>query len=366
MHRRHVDRIFLIITVSLLLIGFLIFSSASLGLLARTGAQYSTLAVKQLFSVGLGIIAMLALARIPYRTWRPWALHIFIAALILSLLVFVPGLGFTYNGARRWIVVGGFSLQPSEFLKYASIIFTAAWLASTPRLEHRYTKRLIPFLGIIGAITAVLLLQRDSGTLLVIVASLTAMYVVAGAPWRDVGILAVVGVVGATLLVLWRPYILQRFLTFLDPSSDPLGAGYQLQQSLIAIGSGSWLGRGFGQSIQKFNFLPEPIGDSIFSVAAEEFGFLGGLLLLSLFALFAYRGLSIAMRSRDIFGGLLVVGIVIIIVLQSFVNIGSMLGVLPLTGVPLLFISNGGTAMVGALAGVGLVLSVSRAAQRTR
>ena len=156
---------------------------------------------------------------------------------------------------------------------------------------------------------------------------------------------------------------MDRILTFLNPSSDPLGNGYQIQQSLIAIGSGHIFGRGFGQSVQKFDYLPEPMGDSIFAVFAEEFGFMGALLLLSLFIFFAFRGLKIATHSPDQFGGLLVVGIVILIVSQSFINIGSLIGIFPLTGLPLLFISHGGTALFFALVGVGIVLNVSRYAK---
>ena len=182
----------------------------------------------------------------------------------------------------------------------------------------------------------------------------------AGARIRDLAIVGGLGMLAVSLLVYTRPYVKDRFLSFLDPTADPLGSGYQLQQSLIAVGAGEWIGRGFGQSIQKFNFLPEPIGDSIFSVFAEEFGFIGGVILIGLFLFFAYRGLTIASKQSALYGGLVCMGIVILITSQSFINIASLIGVMPLTGLPLLFISHGGTALMLALAEVGIVLNISK------
>lgn len=355
-----IDRIFLGLVLVLLVVGFFIFSSASLGLLAREGIKYSSVATSQLIGIAIGLVLMTILMRVPYKLIRPYALYIFITTIALTLLVFVPGIGFEFNGARRWILLGNFSLQPAEFLKYGAVLYLAAWLASTRGRLDNLKEGLLPFMGILGVVALVLLIQPDTGTLLVIGVTLTAMYMAAGAKVRDLGILFATGIAGLGLLALLRPYVMQRFLTFLDPSSDPLGGGYQLQQSLIAVGSGGLFGRGFGQSIQKFNFLPEPIGDSVFSVYAEEFGLLGCLILIALFVAFAYRGLRIASRAPDLFGGLLAMGIVILITSQSFINIASMIGVMPLTGLPLLFVSNGGTAMMMTLAGIGVVLNVSK------
>lgn len=361
---RSYDRVFLITVLILLTVGFLIFASASLGQMARVGHHFSTIAVSQVAAIALGLGLMLLFMHVPYAKLRRSAVPFFVLSFLATLLVFVPGLGFEHNGARRWIDLSLLSIQPAEFLKYASVLLAAHWLALSGRKTATFRGGLVPFLILTGMVAFTLLLQPDTGTLLVIGFALTGMYIAAGARPIDLAALAGIATVALGTLILIRPYLMERILTFLNPAADPLGASYQLQQSLIAVGSGGWFGRGFGQSIQKFSFLPEPIGDSIFSVAAEEFGFVGMVLLLSLFTFFAWRGLLIASRARDHFGGLLVLGIVILIMSQSLMNIASMLGVMPLTGVPLLFVSNGGTAMLTTLAGVGIILNVSRQRRR--
>ena len=356
-----VDRVFFLIVVALVTGGFFIFSSASLGLLARDGAQYSSVAFSQLFfGIGGGTIALFILSTVNYRTYRPIALYLFIGSLILTLCVFIPGFGFEYGGARRWLSLFGFSFQPSELLKITSVIFVAAWLSNARAQLTDFKSGLIPFVGILAVIAVALLAQPDTDTFVVIALACGAMYLAAGAPWRDILIMGTGLLVAVALLAFMRPYVMDRMLTFLDPAADPLGSGYQIQQSLIAIGSGGIAGRGFGQSIQKFNYLPEPIGDSVFSVAAEEFGFIGSAIIVLAFSAFAIRGLKIASRTSDYFGGLLCVGIVILVVAQSFMNIASMVGIIPLSGMPLLFISHGGSAPVITLAAMGVVLNVAR------
>jgi cell division protein FtsW len=288
------------------------------------------------------------------------AVPIFVLAVGITLLVFVPGIGFEYGGATRWIHLGSVSFQPSEFLKLGVVILSALWLAKYRVHLSEFRYGLLPLIGLLGIAGAIMLAQPDTGTFLVIIAAVVAMYIAAGARLRDLVLLAGAAVAFIGSLAYFRPYIMNRILTFLDPSLDPLGTSYQIQQALIAIGSGGVFGRGFGQSVQKFDYLPEPIGDSIFAVAAEEFGFFGAMVLISLFILFAFRGFRIAARAPDHFGGLLVIGIVILIVSQSFINIASMIGVLPLTGLPLLFVSHGGSALFLALLEVGIVLNVSR------
>ena len=186
------------------------------------------------------------------------------------------------------------------------------------------------------------------------------MFLIGGGKWSHVGIVGAIGIAGLSVLAFFKPYVRARIFTFLDPSSDPLGASYQLQQSLIAIGSGKWFGRGLGQSVQKFSFLPEPIGDSIFAVFSEEWGFIGATVLIGIFVVFLLRGMRIANHAPTVFSRLVVSGIVLSIVIQSFLNIGAMLGIVPLTGMPLLFVSQGGSALLVTLAAVGIVLNVSR------
>ncbi len=359
--RKAFDKPFLGITAALVTVGFFSFTSASLGLLARDGATFSSVAFNQIvFGIIFGGIALLAASRFPYRLLRHYAFFIFLISIGATLLVFVPGLGLEFGGARRWVDLGIASFQPAELLKLGFVIYFAAWLSGVREKAQTFMRGTLPLLVLLGVTGTIMLLQPDTGTFLVVVSAGIAMLITAGGRFSHLASLGVaaVGLIG--VLALKREYVLKRLLTFLDPSSDPLGAGYQIQQSLISVGSGEIFGRGFGQSIQKFNFLPEPIGDSIFAVISEEFGFIGATLIITLFIFFVFRGLRIAARSADRFGGLLVVGIVILIASQSFINIGSMLGVMPLTGVPLVFISHGGTALFLALLEVGIILSVSR------
>jgi cell division protein FtsW len=254
----------------------------------------------------------------------------------------------------------GFSLQPSEFLKFGSVFFYAAWLASNKDRLGDFAYGLVPFGLIAGIPFIIMLMQPDTGTGAIILLACFAMYIVAGAKWRDVGIIMITGILGLALLATMRPYVMERITTFINPSHDATGASYQLQQSLIAIGSGGPFGRGYGQSIQKFNFLPEPIGDSIFAVIGEELGLIGGTIVLVLFLSLAIRGFKIAKDTKDSYGSLLVFGITCIFMVQAFMNISSMVGIFPLTGVPLPFISHGGTALLTALFGVGVILNVSK------
>lgn len=355
------DRTLLTIVVVLVTIGFFIFSSASLGLLARNGATFSSVALNQvIFGIIAGSIMLFVLSQVYYRNWRQYAFYIFLATLVLTLLVFVPGVGFSHGGAQRWILIGGFSFQPSEFLKIGFLIYMATWLSGMHKLIGTTVKGTLPFFGIVGLVGVPLLLQPDTDSFLIMAGAATAMFLVAGGKWRDVLIVAFTGILLLTLLAFTRPYIQDRIMTFVDPGRDPLGAGYQINQSLIAVGSGGLTGRGFGQSIQKFEYLPEPIGDSIFAVYAEEFGFIGSSLLVLLFTFFTFRGYKIAAHAVDLFGMLLVVGFMTLIVMQAFLNIAAMLALAPLSGLPLPFISHGGTALFATLAAVGIVLNVSK------
>jgi len=356
-----IDKVLFWNVLILVVFGFTIFVSASLGLAAKDHIKHTSIIVKQIFfGLGMGGVACFAFSHIHYLHLKRYALWIFIAALVLTLAVFIPGFGFTSGGATRWLNIGLFSFQPSEFLKIAFILFTATWFTNVKNKVKEVKYGLIPF-GIICAVTTfVMLLQRDTDTLLVMIAAGTAMYIVAGAKWKHIGIIILVGIIGLSGLVMARPYVKDRIMTFMNPAADPLNSGYQIQQSLIAIGSGGIVGRGFGQSVQKFSFLPEPTSDSIFAVAAEEFGLLGGLVIIGLFLGLMWRGLLIASRVTNPFGGLVMIGIITMITIQSYMNIGAMLGVIPLSGLPLLFISHGGTALFFTLLSVGIMFNISR------
>lgn len=359
--KRTFDRFFLAIVIFLVVLGLAIFVSASLGLLARDGASFGSVAFTQIiFGIVGGGVALFILSHTHYRILKKYSFYIFLFSLALSLLVFAPVIGIEHGGARRWVSLGSFTFQPAEFLKLGFVIYFAAILSSVRSKIGVFKYGILPAFILLGLVGAILLAQPDTGTFLVIITAAFAMFLSAGGWWRHIAGVGIITTAGSIALILTRPYVKERILTFLDPSRDALGAGYQLQQSLIAIGSGEITGRGFGQSIQKFSYLPEPIGDSIFAVAAEEFGFIGGVVIIAAFLVFATRGLFIAKNAPDSFSGLLVLGIVILIISQSFINIASMLGAFPLTGLPLLFMSKGGTALFMALASIGIILNISK------
>ena len=358
---RKVDKQFLFISIILIVVGFFIFSSASLALLAKESSNYSSVAFSQtVFGLFLGTVAMIIVSRLDSQIWKKSAFWLFLFAIILNILVLVPGIGFEHAGARRWIVLGSISFQTSEILKLAFIIYFAAWAAGVKERIKTFYWGFLPLLVLFAVSAALLLKQPDTDNLILVVFAGMAMFIAAGGKWRYIFLIAFAGLVGIAFLAFTRPYVMQRITTFLNPQVDLLGASYQVQQALIAVGSGGLFGRGFGQGVQKFTYLPEPVGDSIFAVAAEEFGFAGSVFLLAVFVLFAARGLKIASQTTSVFGRLSVVGIVIMITSQAFVNIGAMLGVIPLSGITLPFVSHGGTSLFVTLLEVGIVLSISR------
>ncbi len=355
------DRWFLTSVIVMTVTGFLIFSSASLGLFARAGANFTSVAFSQIFlGLFLGTVACVITSRINYLFWRKYAFYIFLLSILLTLLVFVPGIGFTHGGASRWIIIGSFSVQTSEFLKIGFLIYIAAWLSGVKKNVEIFKFGILPLILLCGLVGLILLSQPDTDTFVILSGTAISMYVVSGGKWKHLLLIILLAAIGLSVVAFTRPYIRDRLATFINPARDIQGSSYQLNQSLIAIGSGRMFGRGFGQSVQKFNFLPEPIGDSIFAVMAEEFGFVGGVSLIFLYLFFTFRGMRIAMNSPDTFGGLLAFGIVILIVTQSFFNIGAMVGLLPISGIPLLFVSHGGTALFMTLAEAGIVLNISR------
>lgn len=356
-----IDRSLLILTVLLVICGFFIFSSASLGLLARDGARFSGVAMNQfLFGIVGGGIALLITSSIHYRFWRQYAFYFCIVTALLTLAVFIPKLGIEHGGATRWLDFGFFSFQPSELFKIGFIIYMATWISGMKQSIGSSIYGTLPFVGFLFGAGVILLLQPDTDTFLIIATAAIAVFIVAGGRVRDVLLMIIAGALLLAVLAFARPYIKDRIMTFVDPSRDPQGAGYQINQSLIAVGSGSIFGRGYGQSIQKFEYLPEPIGDSIFAVYAEEFGFVGSVILIALFGFFTLRGYRIATQAPDLFGMLLVVGLTTLIIAQTFLNIGAMVGLAPLSGLPLPFISHGGTALLVTLASVGIILNVSK------
>jgi len=358
---KKIDTPFFLTLCALVVFGLLIFTSAALGLLARDGASFTSVAVSQLLlGFVCGTVLLVFFSRVDYRFWRPYTPYMFGFALCLTLLTFVPHIGLSLKGAARWIVIGHFSFQPEEVLKFATVLFLAAVYAARFKATDTLRGGILPLMFIAGSAATILILQPNTAGVIILGMASTGMLFAAGGRITHLLLLAGVGVAAIAGAALVYPHVAQRLETYLDQSADPRGTGYQVQQSLIAVGSGGFTGRGFGQSIQKFSYLPEPIGDSIFAVAGEEFGFVGSTLLVFLFAGFCILGLRIAARAPDAFGGLVAVGLVILIVGQSFFNIASTLALVPLVGVPLIFVSHGGTALALSLAEVGIILNISR------
>jgi cell division protein FtsW len=359
------DQYFLGIVVLITVIGLFSFVSASLGILAKSETKFYNVLVNQIV-LGLvgGFIGLWVTMQVPYIFWKKHALTIFLSTLVLTGMVFVPKIGFSHGGASRWISLGPVSFQPAEILKIGFIIYLAAWLAWTQKKKQDLKFKIVPLFILLGIVAAVLLKQPDTKSLILITTAACGMLFVSGVAWKKIILIVTIGIVGVIGLAFIRPYVMERVKTFINPASDPRGSSYQLQQSLIAIGSGGVFGRGLGQSVQKFSYLPEPQGDSVFAVIGEEFGFFGSMILVVLYVFLAIRGYKIALQAPDPFSQYLVVGIMTLLIAQSFLNITSLVGLFPLTGVPLVFISHGGTSLFIALAAVGIILNVSRYEKR--
>lgn len=354
--------------LALTIFGLLMLSSASSIKSFREydGDTYYFVRHQFLYGVLPGLIAFWYLIRFDYRRLQRLAWYQLAAAGLLLLLIFTP-LGVRYNGVRSWISIAGIVFQPAEFVKLLIILFFGTWFAQRGKeLTADFWNGLAPFAFLIGLVALPIILQPDIGTLSVIVSIAFAMYAVAGARRRHLGLLILAAVMLFGLLIVVAPYRLNRFLIFLNPGSAPLAEGYQVNQGMLAIGSGGFFGVGFGQSRQKFSYLPEVIGDSIFAVIGEELGFFFAVLLIGVFCLIALRGLRAAQRAPDLYGRYIAVGIVSWFTLQAFLNIAAMVGLMPLTGIPLPFVSYGGSSMVSILAAAGILVNISRQQMNSR
>lgn len=355
-----IDRFFLTAATLLTVAGFVIFLSASLGLLTQNGASFGSVAMKQAISLAVGIGAFFIFSKVNHTLFRKNATLILAGAIIINLLLFIPSLTLHYNGATRWIDLGFLSFQPSEFLKIAAIIYFAAWVQFARERIRTLRFGLLPYIAIMAVLGTLLLIQSDTDTLVIIAVTGIVMFWVGGMRLKHIVLagLFLACIVGG--VIAFRPYALERVKVYLHPGANTQGSGYQINQSLIAIGSGGWTGRGFGQSIQKFGYLPQPTDDSIFAVAAEEFGFIGGCALLAIYCIFAGSVFRIGNKSSDAFGGLVAIGFAVLVIIESFMNMAAMLGIIPISGVPLLFVSHGGTALIIILAAAGIVANVSK------
>ncbi|MEK7125100.1 MAG: putative lipid II flippase FtsW [Patescibacteria group bacterium] len=345
----------------LLVLGLVMLSSA--GIMdgqKKFGSPYYYLKHQLLFGVLPGLVLAWFLSRINYRFWRGTSWLVLFGALTLMILVFTPKFGVTLNGARSWLSIGGYVFQPAEFLKLGLIIYLAAWCGERDERVKNWTYGILPFVLVMGFVALLLLLQPDLGTFILVAAIALGVYFIAGVHLKDLIVIISIAFILVGGMILVQPYRLDRIKAFLNPSVDPRGISYQLNQSFIAIGSGGVFGVGYGNSTQKSGFLPEPVGDSIFAIIVEELGLVGAGFTIGLFLFLAFTLASIAKATSDAFGRLFVMGMNIWIVGQALVNIAAITGLAPLTGVPLPFISYGGTALVSLLAGLGIVFNIAK------
>lgn len=360
-----IDKIFIWLAIGLSVFGLVMLMSAS-GPLGYQKFGSSLYFLKNQLVKGFipGILLFSLFAFFDYRKLRVLALPSLIVSIILLILVYIPGLGLHIGGSSRWVKIGLLTFQPSEFVKITFLIYAAAWLMSRrDRDVHTFEKGLVPFLTALGVIMFLLIMQPNTGTTMVIAGAALLSYFVAGAPIGWFVGLTGVGVGLVALLIKISPYRALRLTTFLHPELDPNGIGYHINQAFLAIGSGGLFGLGYGHSRQKFLYLPEVAGDSIFAVMAEELGFIFVILFLLALSALVWRCFVIAKNSDDLFGTYLAAGIGSWIALQSFFNIASMVGLMPITGVTLPFMSYGSSAFLAISIGCGLVASISRHAK---
>ena len=308
---------------------------------------------QQLIWVILGVVSMIFFAKFDYKKLKIYAFPLILLSFLMLVAVFIPSLGVSGGGAHRWLKIGSITVQPAEIIKLTGVIFISAIFEKKAKL--------LPFLILIVGVTIVTaVLQKDLGSTIVFVATATLLYFASGAPYWHFIITLPVGIATLVTLILTSSYRSKRILAFLDPFSDVQGYTYHISQVLIALGSGGLFGLGLGHSRQKFEYIPEVSTDSIFGIVGEELGLLGGVLLLGLFALVLVRGFKIAQNCQDSFGKILATGITCWLGIQVVINLSSMTAFLPLTGVPLPFISYGGSALVANLTAVGILLNISK------
>lgn len=355
------DFVYIGVLAAIVIIGLALLSSAS-GPVAysRFGSSFWFVKHQILYGLLPGTVFFLFFSRFPYMRLERIARPLLLVTIALLVIVFIPGLAASWGKTKSWIALAGFSVQPSEIAKLTFILFLAGWLSRRSLEDPSLKKTLLPFVCYLGVVAGLLALEPDVGMLFIIAIISMVMYFVAGAPLVYLGGLGVAGMIGVYAMIKAAPYRAARLLTFLNPQLDPQGIGYHINQALLAIGSGGFWGLGYGHSRQKYLYLPEVAGDSIFAIVAEELGFVLSAVFIALFAVLVWRGIRIALRAPDRFGMLAATGITAWFGLQAVVNIGSMAGLLPLTGLTLPFVSYGGTSLLTSLAAAGIVVNISR------
>jgi cell division protein FtsW len=346
-----------VLPVLLSLVGLIfVFESSSIRALSETGDSFYYLKL-QIRWILLGIGAMITFSLFPYKKWYYLSFPFMAVIIFLLVLVLIPSIGNTVNGARRWIDLGFFSIQPTEFAKLGTILYLSSWFSTKEK------KKFLPFITLISGMMLLILLQPDMGTAIIIFLLSVTLYYLAGRDLHYLFILLPTALVGGLLLILVAPYRMRRFTAFLDPHSDPMGIGYHINQVMISLSNGGLFGSGFGASRQKYLFLPEAHTDSIFAIYGEEFGFIGGLFLIVVYLYFLYKLYHVYQGTSDTFGKLLAGGIFAFFGFQIITNLAGMTALMPMTGVPLPFISYGGSHILISFMLLGIAANIAKHAK---
>jgi len=355
-----IDLLILVLTISLTIIGLIFVLSSSYVLSNHRFNDPFYFFKRQLLFANIGLIGMIAISKINYNIYKKHATKFLIISFILLILVLIPGIGMVRGGARSWIGIGAFSLQPSEFMKLALIIFLAKFMANNPDEAKTVKQGILPLLSVVLVVFGLIMLQPDFGSGMVIVAASILMFFLCGVALKYFFYFFGAGLVGIAALVASAPYRLERITSYLNPLADPQDSGFQILQSLYAITPGGLLGHGIGNSVQKHFYLPEPQTDFIFAIIAEEIGFIGAAFVLILFICFFLRLAHIAMKINDLFAKYVVLGIMSMLCVQVMINVGVVIGLLPVTGITLPFMSYGGSSLTITLLSIGVILNISR------
>ena len=358
--KKNFDYILFISIIALTIFGIvMIYSASNIWAVYKFNDAFKYVKSQSIFFI-IGIIMMIIISKINTNLYYKYSNHLLISCIILLILVLIPGVGIVRNGSRSWFGFGGFGVQPSEATKLALIIFTSKYLSNNSKYISNIIKGVFPILFTCLFCFGLIMLQPDFGTGVITVMSIVALLFISGVKLKFFGIALVIGLIGAVILTILAPYRLARILSYLNPWSDPLGSGFQIIQSLFAIGPGGLLGMGFLNSIQKNFYLPEPQSDFIFSIISEEFGFMGVIIVVGLFLTIIYRCIKISLKSTSSFDKYLVYGIIFQISFQALLNLMVVVGLIPVTGVTLPFLSYGGSSLLITLCSMGIVLNISK------
>ncbi len=363
--QRGVDGAMVVTLMLLLMAGLLVLFSATYYIAQDKGDALGEVK-EQLIGIGVGLAALIATSRVPFTFWKkPWVILTGLGvSAVLLVLVLIPGIGVYLNGSRRWLNIAGMSLQPSELCKFMVVAFLATALSNSGDSVRFLFKGIVPLMVIPAFFFLLILEQPNLSTAMSILMVSGVMILMAGAKWKHLGLMGILGVAAGLFYAWSEPYRRERLLSFRDPFAKMSDEGYQLAQSLIAFGSGGLFGMGLGRGRQKYAYLPYPESDFIFAIVGEDFGLFGCLVVITLFVVFMFVGMRIAVTCKDKFGCLLAAGITSMIAIQAFLNMGVVVGLLPTTGLPLPFFSKGGTSISIMMAAVGIVLNISRSGER--